>query len=131
MLMVLQEGVSWVACHWAVHATCGIQSAQSNLILGSTATGKGVFHGGEKDLAALLPNIAAQARGVLGSLRLASIQLAPAEAREKDPRTGPEGCLAGSELLPAAEAGQQPLSRCLHDRGASSLRLRDQIWSVW
>ena len=40
---------------------------------------------GEKDLAALLPNIAAQARGVLGSLRLASIQLAPAEAREKDP----------------------------------------------
>ena len=38
-----------------------------------------------KNLAALLPNIAAQARGALSSLRLAAAQLAPAEARERDP----------------------------------------------
>ena len=41
--------------------------------------------GGAKDLAALLPNIAAQARGALSSLRLAAAQLAPAEAREQNP----------------------------------------------
>ena len=41
--------------------------------------------GERKDLAALLPNIAAQARTALSSLRLASTQLAPAEARERDP----------------------------------------------
>ena len=40
---------------------------------------------GRNDLAALLPNIAAQARGALGNLRLAAAQLAPAEAREQDP----------------------------------------------
>lgn len=39
----------------------------------------------QKDLAALLPQIAAQARGALSTLRLAAAQLAPAEAREQDP----------------------------------------------
>lgn len=38
-----------------------------------------------KNLAALLPNIAAQAREALSSLRLAAAQVAPAEAREQDP----------------------------------------------
>lgn len=36
------------------------------------------------ELAALLPNIAAQARGALSNLRLAAAQLAPAEVRERD-----------------------------------------------
>lgn len=39
----------------------------------------------EKDLAALLPRIAAQARSALSTLHLAAAQLAPAEAREQDP----------------------------------------------
>ena len=53
---------------------------------GPAAGGKEFFmEAGRKDLAALLPNIAAQARGTLSSLRLAAAQLAPMEAREKDP----------------------------------------------
>ena len=43
------------------------------------------MQGEARELAALLPNIAAQARGALSSLRLAAAQLVPAEAREQNP----------------------------------------------
>ena len=42
------------------------------------------MQGEARELAALLPNIAAQARGALSSLRLAAAQLVPAEAREQN-----------------------------------------------
>ena len=39
----------------------------------------------QKELAALLPNIATQAREALNNLRVAASQLVSAEAREQDP----------------------------------------------
>ena len=80
---------------------------------------------GEKDLAALLPNIAAQARGVLGSLRLASIQLAPAEAREKDPALDRKAALLDQSYYRLLRlVNNLSLAACMTEE--RPLRLRDQ-----
>ena len=81
--------------------------------------------GGAKDLAALLPNIAAQARGALSSLRLAAAQLAPAEAREQDPELDHQAALLDQSYYRLLRlVNNLSLAACMD--GERPLRLQDR-----
>ena len=81
---------------------------------------------GRKDLAALLPNIAAQARGTLSSLRLAAAQLAPMEAREKDPVLDQKAALVDQSYYRLLRlTNNLSLMACMEDDRPLHLRDRD------
>ena len=82
----------------------------------------------KKDLAALLPNIAAQARGALSSLRLAAAQLAPAEAREKDPVLDQRAALLDQSYYRLLRlVNNLSLSACMEEGRPLHLRDRDLV----
>ena len=86
---------------------------------------------GRKDLAALLPNIAAQARGTLSSLRLAAAQLAPMEAREKDPVLDQKAALVDQSYYRLLRlTNNLSLMACMEDDRPLHLRDRDLVSSV-
>ena len=81
---------------------------------------------GRKDLAALLPNIAAQARGTLSSLRLAAAQLAPMEAREKGPALDQKAALVDQSYYRLLRlTNNLSLMACMEDDRPLHLRDRD------
>lgn len=81
-----------------------------------------------KDLAALLPNIAAQARGMLSSLRLAAAQLAPMEAREKDPLLDRQAALLDQSYYRLLRlTNNLSLMACMEDDRPLHLKDRDLV----
>ena len=125
MLLVPQEGFSWGGS--ALAGKCySRRAAVPDQTPDAPGTGKESFMDAEeKDLAALLPHIAAQARGALSTLRLAAAQLAPAEAREKDPALDKQAALLDQSYYRLLRlVNNLSLAACMSE--AQPVHLRDR-----
>lgn len=106
-----------------LHVASSLRKVISNL--GFDGYWKGVFHGGERSGSPAAEHCCTGSRSPWAVSRLASIQLAPAEAREKDPALDRKAALLDQSYYRLLRlVNNLSLAACMTEE--RPLRLRDQ-----